>query len=89
MYFYSIQIIHVNILGHQSQINAESICSSTQPQPNCFLTKPHYNVDYLCHSHSLNTAINVFMTLPKSTYYEVILNKVTYQRFIILLFMVK
>lgn len=45
MYFYSIQIIHVNILGHQSQINAESICSSTQPQPNCFLTKPHYDVD--------------------------------------------
>lgn len=44
MYFYSIQIIHVNILGHQSQINAESICSSTQPQPNCFLTKPHYDV---------------------------------------------
>lgn len=39
MHFYSIQIIHVNILGHQSQINAESICSSTQPQLNSSLTK--------------------------------------------------
>lgn len=83
MHFYSIQIIHVNILGHQSQINAESICSSTQPQLNSSLTKAHYN------SHSLNTAVHVFMTLQKPTYYEVILNKVTYQRFVILLFMVK